>query len=354
MRRRLLWKLLGINILTITCVIVIVWIAVDTLAADYFVALMEKYDIEPVASHKMFVGAIHRYLIWASLAAFSLTTLLSFLLMKRTLSPLTQMTAVSRKIASGDYSDRVPTKSGDEVGQLASAFNHMAESLSRIEGLRKRLMIDVAHELRTPLTNLKGYLEALTDGMVPPSKETFELLQGETERLVRLVEDVLRLARADAAKENLQKTDVDLVDLLSQMLEAFRHLFQEKEIGVVASLPDRSVKVAADPDQIAQVVNNLLQNAWRYTPQKGSLKITLEPGPKEIRVAFQNTGGELEENDLPFVFERFYRGEKSRSRDHGGAGIGLAVVKELIEAHGGHVGAEHSRDETTFWFTLPR
>jgi two-component system sensor histidine kinase BaeS len=353
MRGRLLWKLLGINILTITFVIVIVWVAVDTLAADYFAALMKKYGIEPVASHKMFLGAIHRYLIWASLAALFLTTLLSFLLMKKTLSPLTQMTSVSRKIASGDYSDRVPARSKDEVGQLASAFNHMAESLDRIEGLRKRLMIDVAHELRTPLTNLKGYLEALIDRVVPPSTETFELLQEEVERLIRLVEDILRLARADAARGSLTKMEIHLPQLLNQMVEAFRPLFREKGIQVEASLPEECRPVSGDPDKVSEVINNLLQNAWQYTPDQGRVWVRLEQRPEGLKALFGNTGGGLKEKDLPFIFERFYRGEESRSRDHGGAGIGLAIVKELVEAHGGRVGAELSDGETLFWFTLP-
>ena len=199
MRSRILWKLLAINILIIGVVIVIVWLSIDYLAAGYFMTLMDKYHISPTSSHEMFVGAVHRYLIWASLGALVLAIALSFLIMKRILHPLTQMTSITKKIASGNYSASVPVKSHDEVGQLALAFNRMAESLQEIEQLRKTMMVDVAHEIRTPLTNIKGYLEALTDGVLEPSKETFGLLQEETFRLVQLVEDILRLAKADAA-----------------------------------------------------------------------------------------------------------------------------------------------------------
>jgi two-component system sensor histidine kinase BaeS len=199
MTRTLLWKLLGINFLVIGSVIVIVWMAIDYLAAGYFMALMEKYNISPTSSQQMFVSAVHRYLIWASLAALFLAVVLSFLLMRKVLRPLRQMTTIAQKISTGDYSGQVPIVLGDEVGQLAASFNRMAESLRLIEGLRKTLMIDVAHELRTPLTNIRGYLEALTDGVAAPTKETFDLLQEETMRLTHLVEDVLRLAKADAA-----------------------------------------------------------------------------------------------------------------------------------------------------------
>jgi signal transduction histidine kinase len=353
MTRTLLWKLLGINILVIGSVIVIVWMAIDYLAAGYFMVLMEKYNISPTSSHQMFVSAVHRYLIWASLAALLLAVALSFLLMRKVLRPLRQMTTIAQKISTGDYSGQVPFVSGDEVGQLAASFNRMAESLRRIEGLRKTLMIDVAHELRTPLTNIRGYLEALTDGVAPPTKETFELLQEETMRLIHLVEDVLRLAKADAARMDLHKTESRIKDLILQELEIFRPQFDSKKIRIEAQFEKGADRLLADPDKITQVLTNLLQNACQYTPTGGFVRICTEQAPGGMKVIFANTGGELSQKDLPFIFERFYRGEKSRSREHGGAGIGLAIVKELIEAHDGRVGAEISKDETRIWFSLP-
>jgi two-component system sensor histidine kinase BaeS len=351
--RSLLWKLLGINVLVIVFVILIVWLAINYLAAGYFMTLMEKYHISPTASHQMFVSSVHRYLIWASLAAILLAVSLSFLLMKRVLGPLTRMTSITREIASGDYSGRAPITTQDEVGQLAVAFNRMAESLRHIEQLRKTMMINVAHELRTPLTNMQGYLEALIDGVVTPSKETFELLHEETMRLVHLVEDILRLAKADAARVDLHKIEIRMTDLIAQLLDSSRSQFVTKNIGVKTELLKGNGRLHADADKLSQVIDNLLQNAWQYTPSGGTFRIEMESLPGEIKVVFANTGGELDEKDLPFIFERFYRGEKSRSREHGGAGIGLAIVKELIEAHNGHVGAEISHDEIRIWFTLP-
>jgi len=353
MTRTLLWKLLGINILVIGCVIVIVWMAIDYLAAGYFMTLMEKYNISPTSSQQMFVSAVHRYLIWASLIALFLAVVLSFLLMGKVLRPLRQMTTIAQKISAGDYSGRVPLISRDEVGQLAASFNRMAESLRLIEGLRKTLMIDVAHELRTPLTNIRGYLEALTDGVAAPTKETFGLLQEETMRLIHLLEDVLRLAKADAARTDLHKQEVRLEDLILQELDIFRPRFDSKTIRIETQFGKGADRVLADPDKITQAVTNLLQNARQYTPAGGFVRIYTEQVPGERKVVFANTSGELSQNDLPFIFERFYRGEKSRSREHGGAGIGLAIVKELIEAHDGHVGAEISNKEIRIWFSIP-
>jgi two-component system, OmpR family, sensor histidine kinase BaeS len=353
MQKSLLWKLLGINVLIIGFVIVIVWLAIDYLAADYFVTLMKRYNISPVSSHEMFLHSVHRYLIWATIAALSLAMALSFLLTKRVLVPLTQMTNITRKIASGDYSGKVPIRSQDEVGQLAAAFNRMADSLRTTENLRKTMIIDVAHELRTPLTNIRGYLEALLDGVVAPSKENFELIQEETLRLVDLVENILRLAKADAARTDLHKTEISLVSLLEQGLSTFRPQFSAKHINVEIRFGDTDAWLRADPNKLSQVIRNLLQNALQYTEPGGTFRISAEQTLGQIKVVFVNSGGELGEQDLPFVFERFFRGEKSRSREHGGAGIGLAIVKELIEAHNGSVGADISHGHTRVWFSLP-
>jgi signal transduction histidine kinase len=351
--RSLLWKLLGINILVIVFVILIVWLAINYLAAHYFVTLMEKYNISPTSSHEMFVNSVHRYLLWASLLAILLAAALSFLLVRRVLGPLTRMMSITHEIASGDYSGKVPVASRDEIGQLAGAFNSMAESLQRMEQLRKTMTVNVAHELRTPLTNMQGYLEALIDGVVTPSKETFELLHEEAMRLVHLVEDLLRLARADAARVDLRKVEIRLGKLIEETLESFRPKFADRNINVTTGLLTENDRLHADPDRLSQVLINLLRNGSQYTPAGGSFRIEMESHPGEIKVIFANTGGELTEQDLPFIFERFYRGEKSRSREHGGAGIGLAIVKELIEAHNGHVDAEISKAEIRIWFTLP-
>ena len=353
MKRHLILKLLAVNLAVIAFVIIVVWLSIDTLAAGYFVTLMEKYHISPGPAHAMFVDAVHRYLLWACLAAVILAVVLSFVMMRRILAPLTRMTVVTREIAAGNFAERVPVGTQDEVGQLAQAFNRMASSLEKIENLRRTLMIDVAHELRTPLTNIRGYLEALTDGILPPSTSTFALLQDETMRLVQLVEDVLQLARADAARGNLNIEPIDLCEAIDTAIETFLPTFNRKSVVVKHHVPQGPVTVPADRARIARILRNLTENAATYTPQNGTVDIRIELGAEQVRVDFSNDGNELIAADLPYLFERFFRGEKSRSRQHGGAGIGLAIVKELVEAHGGTVGAELTDGKVRIWFALP-
>jgi len=353
MKSTLLWKLLAINAAMIGVVFLVVWLAVDFLAADYFSVLMERYNISPAESHQMFLDAIHRYLIQVSVAALALAVLLSFLLTRKVLRPLSDMAAISRRIAAGDYTDRVEAASRDEVGHLARAFNQMADGLERVELLRRSMVVDMAHELRTPLTNIRGYLEALADGVVPPSKETFEMLQEEILRLVRLAEDLNQLTKADAARAYLQREEIALPDLIEQVLELYRYQFESRGISVKTDYAEGTGRVAGDRDKLLQVLRNLIQNACQYTPDSGALSIATERVAEGIKATFANTGPEIAEADLKLIFERFHRAEKSRSRDSGGAGIGLAIVKELVEAHGGRVGAESAEGRVRIWFTLP-
>jgi two-component system sensor histidine kinase BaeS len=353
MNRYLIAKLLAINLIVIAFVMAVMWLAIDTLAAGYFVTLMEKYHISPGPAHAMFLDAVHRYLVWACLGAIVLAVLLSFIMMRRVLGPLMRMTRISGQIAAGDFSARVPAGTRDEVGQLADAFNQMAASLEKIERLRRTLMIDVAHELRTPLTNIRGYLEALDDKVVPPTPETFALLQSETGRLAQLVEDVLQLARADAVQGRLNLQTVDLPAAVNAALAPFARRFSERSIAVKIHTPLVPGGISADPDHLSRILRNLLDNAVRYAPVNGELDIRISQNGDNVRTTFGNRVGYILPEDLPYLFERFYRGEKSRSRELGGAGIGLAIVKELVTAHGGEVGADLVKDRIRIWFTLP-
>jgi signal transduction histidine kinase len=354
MKNRLLWKLLLTNILPVIGVIfLIVWFAVDKLAANYFMALMDTYDVSPDEIHKMFLTSIHYYLVWASLAALGLAIVLSYLLTRRVLRPLSQMTEITKEVAAGNFSLRTKVSTNDEVGELGVAFNKMADSLEQIEQLRKNMVADVAHELRTPLTNLRGYLEALHDGIIPPTTETFQMLQQENLRLVHLVENLQQLARADAARAYLKREKLNLTDLVQQMVQLQEPNFREKNIEVTISNHASDMKVAADRDKVLQALRNMTENCWKYTPAGGRVTISLSTVAQGMKVDFQNSGPGILKEDLPYVFERFFRADRSRSRDAGGAGIGLAITRELIEAHGGQVGADSYPGETHIWFILP-
>lgn len=354
MKHRLIWKLLIVNILPVIAIVVfVIWLAIDHLAADYFMVLMDKYDVSPTETHQMFLSAIHRYLLWASLSGVILALILSYLLIRRVLRPLSQMSEITREYAAGQFGKRVEVVSADEVGQLGSAFNSMANSLERLEMLRKTMVADVAHELRTPLTNLRGYLEALGDGVIPPTEETFRMLQMEILRLVHLVEDLGQLAKADAARAFLDRREISLHQAIEQMLDLYRPRFEEKKITLQTNFSRESEYIVADRDKLLQAIRNLVENCWKYTPPGGDVEIEADKQGSEVKVVFSNDGPGIANEDLPYVFERFYRADRSRSRQAGGAGIGLSIVKELVEAHGGRVGVESSRARTAFWFSLP-
>jgi len=354
MKFRLHWKLALVTTLPVIAVITgIIWLAFDQLAADYFMVLMDKYMVSPTETHRAFLTAVHRYLLWASLVALALAFLLSYLLTRRVLRPLVQMSEASRQIAAGNFSARVEASPGDEIGELGEAFNRMSDSLERLEQLRKSMVSDVAHELRTPLTNLRGYLEGLSDGVIAPDRATFEMLQQENLRLVNLVDDLGQLARADAARAYLDRRPVDLTDCIGEMLNLYRLNIDEKQLRIATRFAEGASTVSADRDKLLQAVRNLLDNCLKYTPVGGTVTISSARTARGVRVDFINDGPGIPAAELPYLFERFFRAEYSRSRDAGGAGIGLAIVKQLIEAHGGQVGAVSTPGETRIWFELP-
>jgi len=351
---QLLAKLLGGVALVIVLAAFIVWVAIDFFAVDYFADMLDKYKV-PKKNEvlKMFLESAHRGLVWASVGALVLGLALSVLLIRMILGPLFQMIGITGKIACGDYTARVRIASRDEIGELGAAFNAMTDNLQRIEHLRKKMVIDVAHELRGPLTNIRGYLEALSNGVLSPTAKIIEALHEETRRLANLSDDLLQLSVADAARLTLRREPIDLRMLLTRTLNLFQAQFAEKAITVGTQFSPPPDPVDADSEKLVQVVQNLLENAWRYTPRNGQVRVATEPAPKSVKVTVANTGEPISGEDLSLIFERFYRIDKSRSREHGGAGIGLAIVKELIEAHGGKVGAESAGGENRIWFTLP-
>jgi two-component system sensor histidine kinase BaeS len=354
MRQRLLWKLLVGHIVPIFALFaLLIWRAIDRRAADYFKELEIHFHVSPVDLHRHFLETVHHNLFWGVLIALAVTLLFTYLLTSWVLRPLLQITAITKKVADGNYSERVKALSRYEGGQLADAFNHMADNLEKVERLRKNMVADISHELRTPLTNLRGYLEGLSDSVISPTPETFRMLEQEVLRLVSLVEDLQQLAKADAAEAFLDVQKVSLHELLAQLMDLYRPNFQDKKIDVQWQLEPGSDAVAADRDKLLQAIRNLADNAWKYTPPRGVVTISTQRTADGIKTVFANSGAIIATDDIPYLFERFFRADRSRSRDAGGAGIGLAIVKELIEAHGGTVGADSDESGARVWFTLP-
>jgi len=228
----------------------------------------------------------------------------------------------------------------------------MAERLDDQERLRREFIANAAHELRTPLTNLQGYLEALRDGVVSADRATFESLHDEADRLVRLSRSLDALAEGDIAAQPPALAELDLSAAIAAAIELVVPAFERQQITLRVEIPPR-LRARANADHLAQVLANLLQNASRYTPAHGNVLVTAEGRPGDVLVTIANTGDGIPSADLPHVFERFYRVEKSRDRARGGAGIGLAIVKRLVELGGGRVGADSVPGLTRFWFSVP-
>jgi signal transduction histidine kinase len=285
----------------------------------------------------------------AIIAGVALAIILSRMLAR----PLADIGAAARRVADGDLSIRVPRAAPDELASLADSFNQMAAELEESERQRRDIIANTAHELRTPLTNLEGYLEAIRDGVIVPDQGTYESLLEETERLVRLARSLDDLALGDAANKTARPVEVDLASLLTAATELTRPTIEARRLTLERRWSE-PLPARADPDQFAQVLVNLLQNAARYAPEGGTVTLSAENRGDTVLVSLSNSGEGIPAQDLPHVFERFYRVEKSRDRALGGAGIGLAIVKQLVEGWGGRVGAESGAGRTRFWFSLPQ
>jgi signal transduction histidine kinase len=265
--------------------------------------------------------------------------------------PLREVGAAARRIAEGDYAARVPREGPEEIASLADSFNQMAASLEEQERMRRDFIANAAHELRTPLTNLQGYLEALRDGVIVADRATYESLWDEAERLVRLSRSLDSLAEGDAAGPPAL-VPIDLAAAVRSAVELAQPAIERAGLELSVDVPD-GLPARANPDHLAQVLANLLSNAVRYTPRGGLVAVRAERRPDDLLVTIANSGEPIPADDLERVFERFYRVEKSRDTARGGAGIGLAIVKQLIEAGGGRVGADSAGGQTRFWFSLP-
>ncbi len=300
-------------------------------------------------------GSINWYLIWGGLAALGVASVLTFFLSKRLLAPAETLAGAARALGGGDFSYRVNVRSKDEFGQLAKTFNAMASDLEQTEQLRRNVVADVAHELRTPLSNIRGYLEAMRDGVVEPDTTTIGSIYEEALLLERLVTDLQELALADAGQLTLLRRPTDMRDIINQALAALQIEARSKNLSLAAELPEEPAIVDVDPERVGQVLRNLLSNAISYTPEEGRVSVQLVEEGSTLRVNVVDTGPGIPAADLPYVFERFYRVDKSRARSTGGAGLGLTIAKRLVEAHGGTMEVTSELGEgSCFSFTLPK
>ncbi|MDK2981197.1 MAG: hypothetical protein PWQ55_1544 [Chloroflexota bacterium] len=305
-----------------------------------------------------FRAAVNETLWISALAAFVIASVAAIVISRLITRPIQRLTNASQQLAQGEYSHRIAQEeiSQDEMGQLATSFNRMAEKLEGTEAMRRQLLGDISHELRTPLTAIKGSMEGLMDGVLPAEQGTYQQIYREADRLQRLVEDLQELNRVDGQTYPLEKQPVQAADLLKAAITPLENTFAMKGVALESHVEAGLPSLTVDSDRIQQVLHNLLGNALQFTPPDGQVSVSVVRDGAQVRFSVQDSGIGIPQEHLAHIFERFYRADKSRSRGQGGgSGIGLTIAKSLVEAHGGKIWAESAgaNQGSTFIFTLP-
>ncbi len=302
-----------------------------------------------------FESAWSRGAFWSMIVGGTMAGFLSYLVSKRIMQPLTQMQRITRKFAAGNLAERMPANEIPELNRLVDSFNRMAMSLEDVEQRRRELVSDLTHELRTPLTVVEGYLEGLADGTIAPEPEIYSRLVRETGRLRRLVNDLQELSKAEAGYLPIDAKPLEIRPLLENLVQRFSDQLIDSETLLQIDCPIDLPMVLADPERVEQVLVNLIGNALRYTPSGYvQLGAWIDPGKDFLWVTVKDTGQGIATADLPHVFERFWRSDRSRDRHSGGTGIGLAISRRLVELQKGVITVESELDKgSTFRFSLP-
>jgi two-component system sensor histidine kinase BaeS len=368
-RRRLALKLFLSYMIIILVSVIVLATAVRLVTPGAFtrhLAVMSRMMGDPAGTIEVnlftnFRAGVTEALTVATLAAFVVAMLVSVFVSRQVVAPVQEMMHASQRVAEGHYDERV-TVTGDigrdeldELGELALSFNQMAARLERVENMRRQLIGDVAHELRTPLATIKGSMEGLIDGVLPPDAETFQQIHREAVRLQRLADDLQELSRVEAGAYELHRNLLAVSTLIADTRARLGRQFDEKGVMLKIEIPADLPPVLVDQDRIDQVLLNLAGNALQYTPEGGQVRITASQQRSEVLIAISDTGIGIPAEHLPYLFTRFYRVDKSRSRVGGGSGIGLTIARYLVEAHGGRIWAESPGpgQGSTFSFTLP-
>lgn len=315
------------------------------------------YMHTPVKMLKEARQAVFKYFLISVGVAIFISFIFIYIFSLRLSRPLKQIKSAAAKIANGDFKKRLDIKSKDEIGELAKTFNQMAIALQNLEEMRRGFVANVSHELRTPMTSIRGFIEGILDGTIPPDRQNHYLtiVRNETNRLNRLVNDLLDLAKMEAGELTLNIMPVDINELARKCVINLETLLLEKDLTVDADFEEEDILVKADADAIERVLYNLMHNAIKFTPAGGNIKVMTSIQKGKIEVTVKDNGIGIDENELDMIWDRFYKTDKSRSRDKTGTGLGLAIVRNIINEHGQNIWVESKSGEgTSFTFTLAR
>ncbi|HSM56564.1 MAG TPA: ATP-binding protein [Candidatus Sulfomarinibacteraceae bacterium] len=366
--RRLRWRLIGaqflvvavgVGMMMLATRVIILSVAPDVIRPN-LLALIENPTLLSDVENSLLLGfrdAVLLSVLVAAGAAAIAGVVSSVVLWRIIIAPLHEVARSSRRIADGRYGDRVdvPEHSGEAMIQLVTSFNQMAQELESVERQRVDLLANISHELRTPLSGLRGYLEGLMDGLFPANEETFAWMSQEVDRLRRLVDDIQNLSRVEAGQFSLELEPFELQGVARRIHAQLQPQAQAKGVELLLETAHMPIEAYADADRAAQVMINIVGNAIRYTPEGGRVTLSIAVDDGCARVSVTDTGVGIPEEALPYVFERFYRVDRSRARSSGGSGIGLTISRHLVWAMGGDltVTSEGEGQGSIFSFTLP-
>ncbi len=309
-----------------------------------------------ISNTQVLLGRLNRGVVLAGLIAGALGLGLALGLAYTLIRPIQALTYAAQKLAEGDLTQRVEIRGDDEIATLGRTFNQMADSLQQGEEARRAMTADIAHELRTPLAVQRANLEAMQDGVYPLSVDNLAPVIEQNRLLTHLVEDLRTLALADAGQISLERTPTDVSGLAQRVVERFQPQALAQQVSLVIRLPAAPLADAAlDPIRVEQILTNLLSNAMRYTPSGGQIEVAIDATPSSVELSVHDTGPGIPNEDLPFIFGRFYRVDKSRNRAEGGSGLGLSIARQLARAHDGDLTvANHPSGGAVFTLRLPR
>jgi signal transduction histidine kinase len=301
------------------------------------------------------LGVIYRQLVNAAIISMLMALILVYLFSRYMVKDLRKINTAAKSLSKGDFTTRVQLKNQNEIGQLADTFNNMAEELQKLEGLRISFVANVSHELRTPLTSIQGFVQGILDGAIAKEDQDTYLstVLDETKRLNLLISDLLELSKIESGKFPLNNRIFDINELMRRCLITFEQRIENKKLNVQVIMEDERLYANADPDRIAQVITNLIDNAVKFSSQEGGLVLRTQVHDDKIYVSVKDTGEGIPDKDLPFIFERFYKVDKSRGRKLQGTGIGLSIVKKIMDQHGQKIWVESKLNEgSVFTFSL--
>lgn len=307
-----------------------------------YLGFYPRRNLHEDSDNQQFVNDLRRTFILVGLLTLFSSLIIALLFSRQLVKPIRSLRRSTSALAAGDYKTRIDIHSNDELGDLSRDFNQLAESLQQHETSRRQWIMDIAHELRTPLAILRGEIEAIQDGVSDSSPQTLQSLHQETLHLQRLVDDLYTLSMSDNGSLTYQKTELDFNELIRDSLAQFENQFTKQNIAIQVELPDKPVSFHGDSQRLQQLIQNLLKNSLRYTDTPGKLLIQLQQENQRIRLTIDDSAPGVPNESLPRLFERLYRVENSRNRATGGAGIGLSICYNIVQAHAGKISASHS------------